>query len=120
MRGRGAAKRPRVPPDVTCFAKFPRDAREFLKLTHRHPIALVASESPHDSSPLRGKSYAFGQTDLQPSSVFTPSGQKLSLLAKLPYAVGSFHPFGAKATLLAKLTCLRRTFSRATRANPSS
>ncbi len=29
------------------------------------------------------------------------------------------HPCGAKATLLAKLTCLRRTFSRATRANPS-
>ena len=46
-------------------------------LTHRHHPALVASESPHDSSPLRGKSCAFGQTDLQPSSVFTPTGQKL-------------------------------------------
>ena len=46
-------------------------------LTHRHHPALVASESPHDSSPLRGKSCAFGQTGLQPSPVFTPAGQRM-------------------------------------------
>ncbi len=93
-------------------------------LTHRRPIGLVASESPHDCcfgvasrlltpsgqkltllaklaysrrqfSPLRGKSYAFGQTDLQPSSVFTPAGQKLRFWPNWLTAVASFHPCGA-------------------------
>ncbi len=57
------------------------------KLTHRHYPTLVASESPHDSSPLRGKSYAFGQTDLQPSSVFTPAGQRIRAVYSPPAAL---------------------------------
>ena len=57
------------------------------ELTHRHHPALVASESPHDSSPLRGKSYAFGQTDLQPSPVFTPAGQRIHAVYSPPAAL---------------------------------
>ena len=47
------------------------------RLLLRSRLTTVASESPHDSSPLRGKSCAFGQTGLQPSPVFAPAGQRI-------------------------------------------
>ena len=60
-------------PDLTPQIDSPAPPCRLL----RSRPTTVASESPHDSLPLRGKSCAFGQTDLQPSSVFTPPGQRL-------------------------------------------
>ena len=90
QREKQSRKRRQIPAHSFMYlrlASSPRNAREFGKLTHRRPIGMVASESPHD--------YCFGVAS------------RLLLRSRLTTP----HPFGAKAMLLAKLTYSRRQFS---------
>ncbi len=61
-----------------------------LKLASR----LLLRSRPTTPHPY-GAALRPGQTDLQPSSVFTPTGQPCGL-AKRPYTVGGFTPAGQK------------------------
>ena len=61
--------------------------REFLKLTHRHHPAMIASESPHDC--------CFG---IAPR-LLTPTGQKPCFWPNWLTAVVSFRPSGSACAL---------------------